>query len=52
MMFIFGMVGLISMFAGPMYAIYKVKHGEYYDGFRDGLIITVVGVALFIAWLW
>jgi hypothetical protein len=52
MMFIFGMTGLMCMFVGPMYGIYKFKHGEYFDGFRDGLIITVVGAALFIAWLW
>jgi len=51
-MFILGMFGLGSMFAGPIYGIYKVKHDEYYEGFRTGLIVTVLGVALTIAWLW
>jgi len=51
-MFILGMFGLGSMFAGPIYGIYKVKHGEYFDGFRTGLVVTVLGVALMIAWLW
>jgi len=51
-MFILGMFGLGSMFGGPIYGIYKVKHGEYYEGFKTGLILTVLGVALTIAWLW
>jgi hypothetical protein len=46
------MVGLSASFAGPMYAIYKVKHGEYYEGMRLGVIITALGFALVIAWLW
>lgn len=50
--FIIGMVGLASSFAGPMYAIYKVKKGEYYEGMRMGVIITALGFALTIAWLW
>jgi hypothetical protein len=51
-MFILGMFGLGSMFAGPIYGIYKVKHDEYYEGFRTGLVVTVLGIALMIAWLW
>jgi hypothetical protein len=51
-MFILGMFGLGSMFGGPIYGIYKVKHGEYFDGFKTGLVITVLGIALTIAWLW
>ena len=51
-MFILGMFGLGSMFGGPIYGIYKVKHGESYEGFKTGLILTVLGVALTIAWLW
>lgn len=52
MMFILGIIGLLCMFGGPIYGIYEVKHGEYYDGFRTGLVVTVLGLALFIAWLW
>jgi hypothetical protein len=51
-MFILGMFGLGSMFGGPIYGIYKVKHGEPYEGFKTGLILTVLGAALTIAWLW
>jgi len=52
MMFIFGMVGLGAMIGGPLYAINKVKKREYLEGFRTGIVVTVIGVALFIAWLW
>lgn len=51
-MFILGMFGLGSMIGGPIYGIYQVKHGEYFDGFRTGLVVTVLGIALTIAWLW
>jgi len=51
-LFILGMFGLGSMFIGPSYAIYKVKHKEYYDGLTTGLIVTVLGIALTIMWLW
>jgi len=52
MMFIFGMVGLGAMIGGPLYAINKFKKREYLEGFRTGIVVTVIGVALFIAWLW
>lgn len=51
LMFMAGMIGLTCMFAGPITAIYKIKHGEYHDGFRTGLIFTVLGVSLFLGWL-
>jgi len=51
-MFTFGMIGLVCMFGGPLYAISKWKQHEYYEGFAYGLTITVLGLALFIAWLW
>lgn len=51
-MFIFGMIGMVSSFVGPLYAIYKVKHGDYYDGLRMGVILTAIGMSLVIAWLW
>jgi len=49
--FIFGMVGLACMFVGPTYAINKIKQKEYRNGFVWGVIITALGFALFIAWL-
>lgn len=51
MMFIIGMVGLFAMIAGPLYGAHLLKNGEYYEGFRTGLVVTVVGFAFFIAWL-
>jgi len=51
MMFIIGMVGLFAMIAGPLYGAKQLKKGEYYEGFRTSLVVTVVGFAFFIAWL-
>jgi len=51
-MFIFGMIGLVSMFTGPMYGIYKWKHGEYYEGARMSILLTAIGIGLTLAWLW
>jgi hypothetical protein len=51
-MFIIGMVGLFAMFLGPLYCIEKLKEKDYYDAFKLGTVITIIGIALFIAWLW
>lgn len=51
-MFIFGIIGLLCMFGGPLYGISKFKKKEYRDGAIVGLIFFVIGFALFIAWLW
>lgn len=51
-MFIFGMVGLGGMFGGPLYTIHKIKKGEYYEAMRSGVILTAVGIAFVLAWLW
>lgn len=51
-MFTIGMIGLVAMFIGPLYGINEMKKRRYYDGFVYGLAITVIGLALFIAWLW
>ena len=52
LMFIIGMIGLAASFAGPLYAINKIKHHEYHEGMRMGLILTVTGIAFVLAWLW
>ena len=52
MMFIFGMVGLGAMIVGPLYAINKIKKREYLEALKTGTVVTVIGIALFIAWLW
>lgn len=49
--FIFGMVGLGCMFVGPTYMIKKVMDKEYRHGLVWGVILTALGFALFIAWL-
>jgi hypothetical protein len=50
--FLFGMIGLASMFIGPMYGVYKIKHKEFQSGFVTATVLTILGLALFIAWLW
>ena len=52
MMFVFGMVGLGAMIVGPLYAINKIKNREYLEALKTGTVVTVIGIALFIAWLW
>jgi len=51
-MFMFGMIGLGSIFAGLLYGIHKYKHGEYYDAFYYALLLGAIGIGLFMAWLW
>jgi hypothetical protein len=52
LMFILGMFGLGSTFAGPLYAIHLLKKNEYRDALVNGTLITALGIALTIAWLW
>lgn len=52
LLFIIGIIGLFASFGGPLYAINKIKHHEYYEGIRTGLVLTVTGIAFVIAWLW
>ena len=51
-MFIFGVIGLMGCFGGPLYMVHTVKKGNYYEGFRIGLIVTGIGIAFLLAWLW
>jgi len=51
-LFIIGMIGLGASFAGPLYAIDKIKHRQYYEGMRTGLLLTIVGISFVLAWLW
>jgi len=52
LMFIIGMTGLGAMLGGPLYTIQLIKAHKYESALVNGLTITVLGVALFIAWLW
>lgn len=51
-MFIFGMIGLLCMFGGPIYGIRKIRKREYRSGFILAFVIFVLGFGLFLAWLW
>jgi len=50
-LFIIGMVGIFAMIVGPTYAAILIKKGEYYEGARIGLVVTVVGMAFVIVML-
>ncbi len=51
-MFILGMFGLASMFAGPIWFIQTIKKRDWgNDALLTSFIITVIGIALFAAWL-
>lgn len=52
LMFAIGMIGLVALFIGPLYAINEMKKHRYYSGFVYGLMITAIGFGLFLAWLW
>jgi len=52
LMFIIGVTGLGAMLGGPLYTIQLIKAHKYESALVNGLTITVLGVALFIAWLW
>jgi len=51
-MFIIGMFGLGSLFGGPLYAIHQIRQRKYRDALVNGIVITVLGVAFVLAWLW
>lgn len=50
-LFIFGMVGLFSMFLGPIYTVHKIKQKEYREAAITGFLVTLIGLVLFISWL-
>lgn len=52
LMFIFGIIGLLCLVGGPMYAVYQIKHGKYREGFINGVIFTTLGFGLVLGWLW
>lgn len=52
LMFILGMIGLALMFAGPLYAVHQLKQKKYREAFISGIVVTSIGVALVLAWLW
>ena len=51
-MFILGMIGVCSMFAGPLYTIHLMKKGDYRQAFTQGTIFLALGFGLVLAWLW
>jgi hypothetical protein len=51
-LFIIGMLGLGCLMGGPLYIIQKIKEHKYYPDMMNGITITIIGFAFFIAWLW
>jgi ABC-type antimicrobial peptide transport system permease subunit len=51
-LFIIGMLGLGCLMGGPLYIIQKIKEHKYYPDMLNGITITIIGFAFFIAWLW
>ena len=51
-MFIFGMIGLGSMFYGVLVAVQTIQKKQYRAGFITGLTAFSVGVCLVLSWLW
>lgn len=51
-MFIIGIIGLISMIGGSLYSIDKLRKGEYVKGLSYGTIYVSLGISFFLAWLW
>lgn len=50
--FIIGMVGLGCLFVGPLYAVVLFRKKDYRNALVWGVILTAMGFALFISWLW
>ena len=49
-MFILGMIGLVAMFGGPILAIKMMKDNPRW-ALTQGIMFTVLGMGLFMAWL-
>lgn len=50
--FIFGMFGIVASFLGPYMAIKRLQKGNYQDGLIIGTVVTSIGVAFVLVWLW
>lgn len=50
-MFIIGIVGVGSFFGGLIVAAYKIRDGEYVEGFRYAVIFCSIGFGLIWGWL-
>lgn len=48
---ILGILGACFLLVGPLYIIYQFRHHEY-KALITGLVITLVGIAFIIGWLW
>lgn len=51
-MFIFGMIGIVSMFYGGLNFISEMQKKHYYKAFIVTTIAVSIGVAFVLAWLW
>ena len=50
-MFLFGMVGMCSMFGGMLYPALLIKRKEYVQALKTFLIFFFLGLGLFMAWV-
>jgi len=51
-MFIFGMIGILSTFGGSLYTVNAFKNKHYHKGFYYGVLFIPLGLGLVLAWLW
>jgi hypothetical protein len=50
--FILGIIGLFCCVLGPIYAIDRIRHHEYFNALKWGAIVTCIGIVFVIGWLW
>jgi len=51
-MFILGIIGLLSIFYGLLYGVYKIKKKDYREGLVNATVIISIGSGLVLSWLW
>jgi len=47
-----GLGGMFMLIFAPLFAVYKIKHGEYVEGLGWGLVLMIIAIGLIIVWLW
>lgn len=51
-MFILGIIGLLSIFYGLLSGIYKIKKKDYREALINSTVIISIGSGLVLSWLW
>lgn len=47
-----GLGGMAMLCLTPLYIVYKLKHGEWYNALVWGFCMAIIGFGLVIGWLW